>query len=656
MNKLRYLFVAAMIFLSWQLSTAQSSDNGDETFTNPVLWSDFPDPDVIRVDDTFYFVSTSMHYFPGVTILESKDLVNWQIACNVVDAFKVHPAYDLQNGHRYAKGQWATSLRYFGGRFHVLFNTNTEGSFFYSAHTIEGPWKPTKVEGHKLYDPGMFVDNDGRVYVIHGNTDIFVTEMDPETLQEKGPARQIYKSHRGGMEGNRCYHIGDYYYIYCTYGGDHAGQTCLRSRSLYGPFEEREVMFEVGNRAESVLHQSCMIPLPDGNYWGMIFQDRDGLGRIPWLIPIYWVNDWPIMGDPTDGILTLQTPFASSRKLPAQSSYRTLTGTDDFNSTRIALKWQFNHNPDEHKYSLSERPGYLRLYTATMTDSLRKARNTITQRIFGPYSQGTAKIDFSHQKTGDRAGLVILAEPFATLTIEKTTKGTILSMTVDEAVKENVRLEGKNVWLRASVDGITDYVTFAYSTDGKTFQSIGERFKMKFINTYFCGNRYGLFNYATRQHGGYIDVDYLHVEQHPLFTRNCYKGKVLEAEWFDYQWKAECTWSGLDKANRNQDVTFTHDGGMIAFRNLDVRDTITRLTFTLLNHDATDVFIELKNIDTGEVIGTADIPAPSSQYQNIVMSLQKPLPSARRLEVRVWNKGWNLISMGRVSIDKIILK
>ncbi len=390
MNKLRYLFVAAMIFLSWQLSTAQSSDNGDGTFTNPVLWSDFPDPDVIRVDDTFYFVSTSMHYFPGVTILESKDLVNWQIACNVVDAFKVHPAYDLQNGHRYAKGQWATSLRYFGGRFHVLFNTNTEGSFFYSAHTIEGPWKPTKVEGHKLYDPGMFVDNDGRVYVIHGNTDIFVTEMDPETLQEKGPARQIYKSHRGGMEGNRCYHIGDYYYIYCTYGGDHAGQTCLRSRSLYGPFEEREVMFEVGNRAESVLHQSCMIPLPDGNYWGMIFQDRDGLGRIPWLIPIYWVNDWPIMGDPTDGILTLQTPFASSRKLPAQSSYRTLTGTDDFNSTRIALKWQFNHNPDEHKYSLSERPGYLRLYTATMTDSLRKARNTITQRIFGPYSQGTA--------------------------------------------------------------------------------------------------------------------------------------------------------------------------------------------------------------------------------------------------------------------------
>lgn len=181
-----------------------------------------------------------------------------------------------------------------------------------------------------------------------------------------------------------------------------------------------------------------------------------------------------------------------------------LQGTDDFNSTRIALKWQFNHNPDEHKYSLSERPGYLRLYTATMTDSLRKARNTITQRIFGPYSQGTAKIDFSHQKTGDRAGLVILAEPFATLTIEKTTKGTILSMTVDEAVKENVRLEGKNVWLRASVDGITDYVTFAYSTDGKTFQSIGERFKMKFIIPTSAVIRYGLFNYATRQHAGIL--------------------------------------------------------------------------------------------------------------------------------------------------------
>lgn len=636
--------------------SAQSSDNGDGTFTNPVIWGDFPDPDVIRVDDTFYFVSTSMHYFPGVTILESKDLVNWQIACNAVESFDIDPAYSLQGGNRYAKGQWATSIRHFGGKFHVLFNTNTEGTFFYSSPSMEGPWKQTKVEGHRLYDPGMFVDNDGRVYVVHGNTDIFVTEIDLETLQEKGPAKQIYRSHRGGLEGNRCYHIGDYYYIYCTYGGDKAGQTCLRSRSLFGPYEEREVMFEAGNRAESILHQSCIVPLQNGEYWGMIFQDRGGLGRIPWLIPIYWVNGWPIMGDPTDGIMTLKTPVANASQNNETSGHRSLKGTDYFDSDRLALKWQFNHNPDNREYSLTERPGHLRLHTATMTDSLRKARNTVTQRIFGPYSQATAKIDFSHQKNGDRAGLVILAEPFATLAIEKKQKGTSLSMTIDEDVKEQVAIKGSTIWLRAKVDGITDNVSFSFSSDGKEFHTIGENFHMEFINTYFCGNRYGLFNYATRQKGGYIDIDSFEVEQTPLFSRESRKGKVLEAEWSDYQWNTACAWSDNGKETKNQDVEFLHDGGMIAFRNLDVKEPLNKITFTLRNHDAEDVFIELKDVNAGEVLGTADVPAHSTEYSDVVMNLDKPLPSDHRLEIRIWNKGWNLISMGKVSIDKMTLE
>lgn len=656
---IKKLLVVCMMFLGGAscafsqsvTSFDKRSDCGE--FRNPVIWTDLPDPDVIRVGDTYYFVSTSMHFFPGVTILQSKDLVNWEIACNVVDQFKEHPAYDMQGGLRYAKGQWATSLRYFGGEFHVLFNTNTEGSFIYSSKTMAGPWRKTKVEGHKLYDPGMFVDTDGRVYVVHGNTDIFVTELNPETLQEKGPARQIYKSHRAGMEGNRCYHIGDYYYIYCTYGGEHAGETCLRSRSLYGPFEEREVSFEWGNLAENVIHQACLIDLPDGSYWAMPFQDRGGLGRIPWLVPVSWINGWPIMGEPTDGIMTLRRPLPS---VPV-SGQNALAGDDEFNGKELALMWQFNHNADKSSYSLTERPGYLRLHTASVTDSLWTARNTVCQRIIGPYSQATAKIDFSHMAKGDRAGLCLLADPYAALQIERTAKGFTLSMMENEVIKAAVRLKGKTVWLRADVDGIADRATLLYSIDGQTFQPLGTPFEMKFITTFFCGNRYGLFNYATTaSKGGYIDIDYIHIAQRPLFTRDCQQGKVLEAEWFDHEWNAETTWSGINKADRNQDVTFTHDGGMIAFRDLDMQEDIRTLVFTLLNHDAEDVFLEVKNMDTGEVLGTADVPAASDAYQEVTMPLSNPLPSCHRLEIRCWNKGWNQLTMGRVSIDRITLK
>ncbi|MCC8118761.1 MAG: glycoside hydrolase 43 family protein [Bacteroidales bacterium] len=646
MNKKIAIFAAALVWCGGAWS--QSSDNGDGTFTNPVIWGDFPDPDVIMVDDTYYFVSTSMHYFPGVTILQSKDLVNWEIAANVVDEFKEHPGYDLAQGqNRYAQGQWATSLRHLNGKFLVLFNTNSEGTYLYSSPTIDGPWSQTKIEGHQLYDPGMLVDDDGRLYVVHGNTDIFVTELDTVTYQEKGPAQQIYRAHRGGLEGNRAYRIGDYYYIYCTYGGDQSGQTCLRSRSLYGPYEEREVMFEAGNRAERNLHQACMIPVGD-KWWSVIFQDRDGLGRIPWLIPIYWVNDWPIMGNPTDGILTMSKPITGAPE-PLGEAYRTLAGSDDFSGPELALKWQFNHNPDKSKYSLTERPGYLRLRAATVTDSLVKARNTITQRIFGPYSQATAKIDFSHLRRGDRAGLVILAKPFATLTYQDGR----LAMTVDEAEKASVPVKSKVFWLRAQVDGLTDMVRLYYSENGIDFQELGCPFHMEFTNKYFCGNRYGLFCYATQSLGGYIDVDGIEVEQTPLFSRAVNRGDVLQAEWADYWCNTEPRLLEATAEELRQTVAFVRDGGMIGFHDLEFPLNINSLTFRVRNHDAHNVMLEAKDNATGHVLGKVALPESADDYIDVNMPLIEALPSGTRLEFRVWNRDWNQPSMGRVDIDAI---
>lgn len=634
-------------FLSLTPSMAQTSDNGDGTFMNPVIWGDFPDPDVIRVGDTFYFVSTSMHYFPGVTILQSKDLVNWSIACNVVNEFKEHPGYDLDGGNRYAKGQWATSLKYFDGKFHALFTTLGEGSFIYTAEKITGPWTKHKVTNAYLYDPGMFVDTDGRLYVVSGNTNILVTELDKETLQAKGPQRQIYKSHRPGLEGNRCYHIGNYYYIYCTYGAMRAGETCLRSKSLYGPFEERTVMGEAGNYNNlNYIHQSCLIDMADGTYWGMLFQDRGGLGRLPFLVPVYWADEWPILGNPMDGVMRLKKPIQGQPATAFPSS-------DEFDSSKLNLHWQFNHNPDKSKYSLTERKGFLRLHTATLTDSLLKARNTICQRILGPYSEATVSLDISKMKRGDRAGFVVLQDPFATLCIERTAKGNILRMTINEEVKASTKLKGNKVYLRAQTNGVTDKVKFFFSCDGKSFLPLGEELHMNFNLSIFCGNRYGIFNYATQSLGGYIDVDWIRVKHSPLFDRTCNDGKILEAEWYDHQYFTETIGGGFNSKGKGFQVLFHHDGGQIAFNDLVINEPgISSMELSVKAQDIRQAFIEVRNADTGIVLATVETPKNSTDYETLKVPFTAPLTSCHRVEIRFWNHSGE----GSLTLDKIVLK
>ena len=620
--------------------SAQSSDNGDGTFTNPVIWGDFPDPDVIRVGNKYYMISTSMHYFPGVTLMESADLVNWSIASNVVDEFKEHPFYDLNGGHRYAKGQWATSLRYFNDRFYVLFTTLTEGSFIYTSSDAKGGWEKHKVEGAFLYDPGMFIDTDGRVYVIHGNTDIFMTELHADGLRVKTPQKQIYKAHRPGLEGNRCYKIGDYYYIYCTYGGPQGNQVCLRSKTLAGPFEERVVMNDMANYAPMVIHQGCLIDLPDGNYWSIIFQDHGGLGRIPYLIPVTWIDNWPVLGNPMDGNITMNKPIESSEIIHFPT-------TDEFNDSRLGLQWQFNHNPDKTKYSLSDKTGYLRLYTATLTDSLRNARNTICQRIFGPHSEATAKIDISKMKVGDMAGLVILQDPFATLKVCRKKGGYELQMTVNEEVKSSATIKGNIIYLRAKVNGVSDKVSFYYSLDDVTYLPFGEEFKMEFRLSVFCGNRYGIFNYATQKLGGYIDVDWFRVKHEPLFTRDCYDGKMIEAEHFDYHYCSEVRLSGNDRANRNQDVAF-QDGGIIAFRNLTMKDGDLKRIELTMECTAENASVEIRCHDTGEILGTQKL-AKDIGYKTLSIDFNSSLKDSKRLEIRVWNRS----NEGVIALDRI---
>lgn len=648
---MKYLVLCLMLWCAAASpAAAQSSDNGDGTFTNPVLWADLPDPDVVQVGDTFYFVSTSMHMLPGVTVLKSHDLVNWSITANVVPRFDDDPCFDLQGGNRYGKGQWASAIRYWGGEFHILFTSNTNGTFIYSSPTIDSQWRKTVIydgpyhplkdrllplkeqdrgdgfHHHVLYDPGFLVDTDGCVYVVHGNSILYITELDPVALQPLGPARVLYKAHREGLEGNRPYHIGDYYYVICTYGGSHSGNvTCLRSRSLYGPWEEREVMCSGARMADSHILQACLLTLESGETWAMAFLDMGVLGRIPHLVPVHWIDGWPVLGDWANGNITLRKPDVGSA--PKIEVFPT---SDDFSSPTLGLQWQFNHNPDPTKFSLSERPGWLRLHATTCAaDDLLMARNTLTQRLFGPRCQITAKVDVSHLKKGDKAGLAILNIPYATLTIPREAK--------------------KLVWLRADIDGQYGYANLSYSLDGTTFHAVGQTFKMAYSGDFFMGNRAALFCYSPHRIGGYLDVDDFQVSILPLFDRHVSAGSTLQAEWTDALWRTECTAHGDD----DMDVAWTGDGGLIRFRRMTFSADIRRAVCTLRNIDSHHTFVELSDPATGDILGRADIMQPSATYQDVEIPLSRSLTEVTDLVVRIWNHDWDVPTMGKVLLDKI---
>lgn len=705
-----------MLFISadGQKLYAQSSDNGDGTFTNPVLWTDLPDPDVTQVGDTLYMVSTSMHLLPGVTILKSLDLVNWDIATNVVPQFDDDPFFNMQGGNRYGKGQWATALRYWNGEFHVLFTSNTNGCFIYSSPTMQGAWRKTVLydgpyhpildrqetlkeqntgDGfyhHILYDPGFLVDNDGRIYVVHGNSINYITEIDPVACQAKTKAREIYRAHREGLEGNRLYHIGNYYYIICTYGGSHSGNvTCLRSHTLEGPWEEREVFRCGARQPESHLLQACLIPLKSGETWAMTFLDMGVLGRIPHLVPVHWIDGWPVFGGWDNGNITLTKPNVDVKGEPMQ-----FPTSDDFSSKTLGLQWQFNHNPDWSHISLTERPGYLRLHSQLACQSLSKkdaeshlvtdsnpvsratievsneapflmARNTITQRLFGPQSQATAKVDASGLRTSDSAGLALLNIPYGTLTISRNKNGFCLSQTEGDNLQESqneciilTKAQTSNLWLRTETEASSGLAHFSYSLDGTTFKPLGKTFKMNYSGSYFVGNRLAIFCYSTKsKDGGFLDIDEFNVNVKSLFDKNIDKGTTLEAEYTDALWRTECHWTQTDDSNpANMDISFVQDGGMIAFNRLQFKCDITQMSFSVKNIAGHHVFIELKDAQTCETLGKAAIPEPTDNYVEVKMTLSRPLISNHRIEIRIWNQDWDQPQMGEVLMDKFTFK
>ena len=522
---------AALMLL---LMPALTADLHAQGYRNPIINADVPDNTVCRVGDYYYMVSTTMHLMPGAPVMRSKDLQHWETISYLFDRIDDGDRYDLIDGKTvYGQGQWAASIRYYYGKFYVWFTCNgaPQKGFLFSATDPAGKWTLVSRPPH-FHDSSFFVDDDGRVYMFYGTGN--AVELTRAVLDETGkvwdekdavlrrftiPVRDGIEN--GLLEGNNMMKInGKYYLLMISWPSGHVRrEVCYRADKLEGPWEKKVILdYPLSPFKSGGVAQGAIVDSPTGQWHGIFFQDRGGIGRVPCYVPCHWEDGWPILGD-QDG----KVPD----DLKAEYIHQTgILGSDDFSSQNLSLYWQWNHNPIDSAWSLSERPGYLRMKTSRVVDNIYVAPNTITQRMEGPKCTGTVKLDISKMQDGDKCGLAAFCGTSGILCITKAGKTATLTMTEEnlklkrdhslDHVDQNtlstapVKVKGKTIYLQVKGDFTDgrDIATFAYSFDGKKFISFGGEVKMKFdISTFFMGTKFAIFNYATKAPGGYIDVD-----------------------------------------------------------------------------------------------------------------------------------------------------
>ena len=512
---IRSLFLCISLISSVSILNASQrihGDNGNGTFTNPVISADFPDIDIVLVNGTYYMLSTTMFIFPGVPLLKSHDLVNWEYCINVVKRIDDSPCYNLDGCNRYAHGQWAGSLKYHNGKFYLLFNTLNEGAFLCTATDPEGVWNIKNI-GRGFHDCGLFFDDDNRIYVASGYGKIYMTELDADFKAISKDSLVFTGDLRGGLEGTHIYKLNGYYYLYSTYGGADGFQVALRSKNIYGPYEEKVVIRETGKNVNFGIHQGALIQTQTGEWWTMLFVDIGPFGRFPSLQPVKWIDNWPIAGDNGKAVVTYKKPNVG-KVYPVKS----LPTSDEFDNEILGMQWGWNHNPDSTKWSLTQRSGYLRLTTGKVVSSLLDAVNMLTQRLFANYDQsiptvGTTRVEVGKMKDGDVAGLAMFQDPYAYVAVRQTKEFKQLIMVNNGETIASVPMKGGDtIYLRTAASNKTKKATFAYSYDNKKYTPIGNELNMAFSLKIFTGNKFGLFNYATKATDGYVDFDWFRVD------------------------------------------------------------------------------------------------------------------------------------------------
>jgi beta-xylosidase len=514
--KNHFLKLAAIVFAGF----AQPVRAGNAQ--NPIIWADVPDPSVIRVGDTYYMSSTTMHVSPHVPIMKSKDLVNWQLIGYACDTLGDNDALTLQNGkNAYGAGSWASSLRYHNGVFYVAMSSSTTGKTYVcrTKNIEKGPWTVNSFSP-ALHDGSLVFDDDGRVYMVNSGGDIRLTELTSDVTGIKtGGFNQVIITNAGAVagpnimlnaEGSQMFKINGKYYLFNITWPQGGMRTVIvhRADKITGPYEGRVVLQDQG------VAQGGLIDRPDGKWYAYLFQDHGAVGRIPYLVPVKWEDGWPVLGVNGKVPETLDIPAG-------KGGMSGIVASDEFNrrpgEPALPLVWQWNHNPDNANWSLTKRPGALRLTTGAVVPDILAARNTLTQRTFGPESSAATVIDTSLMKDGDYAGLVALQKKYGFVGVKAAGKVKSIVMVSAEndlpEELESVPLSGRTVYLRINCDfrNRADKAEFHYSLDGRKWTAIGKPLKMAYTLPHFMGYRFGLFNFATKTAGGFVDFDFFRV-------------------------------------------------------------------------------------------------------------------------------------------------
>lgn len=492
------------------------------TIVNPVIWADVPDVSVIRVGDVYYMVSTSMHSMPGCPIMKSGNLMHWELVNYVFDTIEDNDAHNLLDGKGiYGKGSWAASLRYHKGVFYVCFSSNDMNRFYvYRTKDIEnGPWERSVIQGLH-HDPALLFD-DGRVFVFHGNGDIRITELETDgtALKPEGINQLLFETEREGImlrcEGCHAYKRNGYYYLFFidwpNTGNKRRRQLVYRSRELLGPYESRVLLDDDMGYRNNGVAQGGIVDTPAGEWYAVLFQDHDAVGRVPCVLPMAWEDGWPVIGTDGKAPKSFEVPLPRTEPTPL-----VISDEFDYAGNRLALNWQWNHNPDNRLWSVTARPGWLRLQTGHLADSVEYARNTLTQRTEGPACNAATLMDTAAMKPGDRAGMIALASHFGAVGIHVDENGVRhLYMSVkgsggEEETVERIPYNGSRIFLKIALnfEDSIDLAHFYYSVDGEAWLAIGGPLQMKYTLHHFMGYRIGLFAYAAKEAGGHADFDY----------------------------------------------------------------------------------------------------------------------------------------------------
>ena len=486
--------------------------------SNPIIWADVPDPSVIRVGDTYYMTSTTMHMSPGVPVMKSTDLKNWTLINYAYSTLANTAQLNLENGQEaYGNGSWASSIRYLDGTFYVsTFSYTTNRTYIYRTNNIEGGSWTTSVLNGLYHDSALFFEN-GRVFLVYGVDDIKLIELTADaTAIKPGGINQTIITKASAIAGTNFYvpaegaHLqkinGRYYISLISWPvGSGRSQLIYRADNLTGPYQGRIALQDQG------VAQGNLIDTPTGDWYAFLFKDSGAVGRIPYLVPVRWENSWPVFG--VNGRVPQQLGFAVENYGLAG-----VVTADEFNSTRLPLQWQWNHNPDNSGWSLQARPGFMRITNTRRDSSFVNTRNTLTQRTFGPQSSARVAMETSGMRDGDYAGLGALQARYGYVGVTQSggNKSIIMVDTTSGSPQEieRISLNQNRVYFRIDMDfrNQTDQARFYFSLDGSNWRAIGNTLRMTYDLDHFMGYRFALFNYGTQSTGGYVDFDYYRLE------------------------------------------------------------------------------------------------------------------------------------------------